>query len=310
VKDGPRAGQRGPLSGRGGDVGMLLPLPCAARGGGSVRSLRLVVGGPRRGTGDAAGDLMARVGDLGRGAGGGRVKVELLYFDGCPGHRKAERALRSALSGSGLRAEAERLSFPGSPTVRVDGQDLFPEGLGPKTSWHLSCRIYRTPKGPNDHPTAEMIRDLHQPAEDPPDARLEQQGARAGEADRPPLDGVRGRDPCPSRRAGGARDLRGDVGGTPRPEGRDQGHSNDPTQRRCPPLRFHRSPLHLRLRRGREIGGFGRVRGSRKEAGGFSKPKEGSDHRLATTLYRLEASLSGREGGETEVYGTPALSSR
>lgn len=30
--------------------------------------------------------------------GDGRVKkVELLYFDGCPGYEKAERALRSAL---------------------------------------------------------------------------------------------------------------------------------------------------------------------------------------------------------------------
>jgi len=96
------------------------------------------------------------------------VKVELLHFDGCPGYRKAEMALRSALSGSGLRAEfevvvvntdqeAERLSFPGSPTVRVDGEDLFPEGLGPRTSWHLGCRIYRTSEGPNDHPTVEMI---------------------------------------------------------------------------------------------------------------------------------------------------------
>jgi hypothetical protein len=97
------------------------------------------------------------------------VKVELLYFDGCPGHRKTERALRSALFGSGVRAEvekvavstaevAERLRFPGRPTVRVDGEDYFPEGLGPRRSWHFGCRIYHTPEGPKDHPPAEMIR--------------------------------------------------------------------------------------------------------------------------------------------------------
>ena len=97
------------------------------------------------------------------------MKVELLFFDGCPGYRKAERALRSALTGSGARAEvemvlvstdeeAESLRFPGSPTVRVDGEDLFPEELETRTSWHLGCRIYWTPEGPKDHPSAEMIR--------------------------------------------------------------------------------------------------------------------------------------------------------
>ncbi|MDP9410485.1 MAG: hypothetical protein M3R38_30075 [Actinomycetota bacterium] len=97
------------------------------------------------------------------------MKVELLYFDGCPGHRKAERTLRSTLREIGIRRgfemvavntdeEAERLRFPGSPTVRVDGEDLFPEGFGPRTSWHLGCRIYRTPEGPRDHPSVEMIR--------------------------------------------------------------------------------------------------------------------------------------------------------
>ena len=97
------------------------------------------------------------------------MKVERLYFEGCPGYQKAERALRDALSGAGFWAqvvtvlvstaeEAERLRFPGSPTVRLDGRDLFPEGLKPRTSWYLGCRIYHTPDGPKDHPTAEMIR--------------------------------------------------------------------------------------------------------------------------------------------------------
>lgn len=97
------------------------------------------------------------------------TKVELLYFGGCPGYRKAERESRSALvaEGAGCEVEmvavetdeeAERPRFPGSPTIRVDGEDLFPEGLGPRASWRLGCRLYGTPEGPKDQPTAETIR--------------------------------------------------------------------------------------------------------------------------------------------------------
>lgn len=98
------------------------------------------------------------------------MKIELLYFDGCPGFEKAEQALKTLLSGDGIRdrfemvevntdEEAKRLRFPGSPTIRVDGGDLFPEGQGPRCTWHLGCRIYQTPEGLKDHPSAQMIRE-------------------------------------------------------------------------------------------------------------------------------------------------------
>ena len=59
----------------------------------------------------------------------------------------------------GTDEEAERLGFTGRLLpVRVDGRDLFPEGLCPRQSWHLSCRPYATPQGPEDHPSAEAIR--------------------------------------------------------------------------------------------------------------------------------------------------------
>jgi hypothetical protein len=41
-------------------------------------------------------------------------------------------------------AGAERAEFPGSPTIRVDGEDIQPpedEPIG------LSCRVYRRPDG-------------------------------------------------------------------------------------------------------------------------------------------------------------------
>ncbi|MBA3491471.1 MAG: ABC transporter permease [Rubrobacteraceae bacterium] len=97
------------------------------------------------------------------------VKVELLYFDGCPGYRGAGQNLKGALMREGVRgevelvavntdAEAGALRFPGSPTIRVDGRDLFPSFATERVDWRLGCRIYTTPEGLKDHPTEEMIR--------------------------------------------------------------------------------------------------------------------------------------------------------
>jgi hypothetical protein len=79
------------------------------------------------------------------------VEVELLYWDGCPSHPEALAQLRSILGEDfpvTVRevvdeedALAER--FPGSPTIRVDGEDLFPIDDPPG----LSCRIYRLADG-------------------------------------------------------------------------------------------------------------------------------------------------------------------
>jgi hypothetical protein len=91
------------------------------------------------------------------------MKVEVLYFDGCPTYETATKTLRAVLTGEGVEAEielvainsdeeAQRLRFPGSPTVRVDGRDLFhvPE----HEDWRLGCRVYATPEG---------LRSSHQP---------------------------------------------------------------------------------------------------------------------------------------------------
>ena len=53
--------------------------------------------------------------------------------------------------------EAERLRFPGSPTIRADGRDLFP--APEREDWRLGCRIYATPEGLKGSPTAEMLRE-------------------------------------------------------------------------------------------------------------------------------------------------------
>jgi hypothetical protein len=50
------------------------------------------------------------------------------------------------------------LDTPGSPTILVNGRDLFPLGEGPFAA-ALCCRLYITPEGPKSHPTVGMVRD-------------------------------------------------------------------------------------------------------------------------------------------------------
>lgn len=101
--------------------------------------------------------------------GGAPMKVEILYFDGCPSYREARATLEEVLSQEDVTAEvglvavnadeeAKRLRFPGSPTIRVDGRDLFPSGAEEREEWRLGCRLYATPEGLRGYPTAEMVR--------------------------------------------------------------------------------------------------------------------------------------------------------
>lgn len=93
------------------------------------------------------------------------MRVELLYFDGCPSWRVAYERLQLALRESGIQAEVEvvevrtdeeaaRRLFRGSPTVRIDGEDLFSE---PGAATGLACRVYSTPAGLAGSPTLEQF---------------------------------------------------------------------------------------------------------------------------------------------------------
>jgi hypothetical protein len=84
------------------------------------------------------------------------VKVELLFWEGCPSYPEAEALLVDVLRGRGIdvrierrqvltQQEAEELAFPGSPTIRIDGRDVDPQGASARPA--LTCRIYRRPDG-------------------------------------------------------------------------------------------------------------------------------------------------------------------
>jgi hypothetical protein len=94
------------------------------------------------------------------------MKVEILYFEGCPTYPQAEETLRKVLAEESIEVrvelvavnteeEAQELRFPGSPTIRVDGEDLFP--VPDRSQYALGCRMYATPEGLRGSPTAEMM---------------------------------------------------------------------------------------------------------------------------------------------------------
>jgi hypothetical protein len=84
------------------------------------------------------------------------VRVELLFWEGCPSHPQALASLREQMAALGLDPEdvevkeigsdeqAARERFTGSPTIRVEGEDVVDPGEQPPA---LTCRIYRRRDG-------------------------------------------------------------------------------------------------------------------------------------------------------------------
>ena len=80
------------------------------------------------------------------------MKIEILYFDGCPNRAPTVDLARDVITELGLDVEiqevairnesdAERMRFIGSPSVRVDGADIEP-GADAKGQFGLGCRMY------------------------------------------------------------------------------------------------------------------------------------------------------------------------
>ena len=84
------------------------------------------------------------------------MTVELLWWDGCPSHPETLADLERVLREEGISAEVRRVEiesdeqarrerFPGSPTIRIDGEDIFP--AEPGEPYSLTCRVYRLRDG-------------------------------------------------------------------------------------------------------------------------------------------------------------------
>ena len=53
---------------------------------------------------------------------------------------------------------AQRLHFLGSPTIRVNGEDVEPNA-GERADYALSCRVYQTDRGVAGQPDEDWVRD-------------------------------------------------------------------------------------------------------------------------------------------------------
>lgn len=102
------------------------------------------------------------------------MRVEVLHIEECPSWREAGVRLEVALVEAGIDAAVEyRLLeepadlagtvFAGSPTIVVDGADLFPAA---EPIRELACRVYPTPAGLRGMPdTAQLVTALRGLAE-------------------------------------------------------------------------------------------------------------------------------------------------
>ena len=80
------------------------------------------------------------------------MKVEVLYFEGCPNHKPAVERVLSVLRQQEMFAElteievpdaetAKAVGFLGFPTIRVDGLDIDPASRA-ATETVFACRCY------------------------------------------------------------------------------------------------------------------------------------------------------------------------
>ncbi len=96
------------------------------------------------------------------------MKIELLYFEGCPNHEPAMKVLREALDSLGrqdridevqvrTQSEAEAIRFVGSPSIRINDSDIEPWVRNAKR-FGLSCRTYVDGLRRGGVPSRELLR--------------------------------------------------------------------------------------------------------------------------------------------------------
>ena len=96
------------------------------------------------------------------------MRIEVLTFAGCPNAAATRDFVRQALSSEVVDAEidyinvetaelAQSLRFLGSPSVRVDGEDVEPSA-NERTGFGLMCRTYGHGADAAGTPSIAMIR--------------------------------------------------------------------------------------------------------------------------------------------------------
>ncbi len=96
----------------------------------------------------------------------GVMRIELLHIDDCPNTAETQQRLEAALKVLGRSeipvcmrqlnsaSDIRGTGFAGSPTITVEGNDIFPTG---SVADDLACRVYATPHGLAGLPTLEQV---------------------------------------------------------------------------------------------------------------------------------------------------------
>ena len=96
------------------------------------------------------------------------MKIEVLYFDGCPNHKPAVERVQQLLGEEGAVAEvvevnvsdasiAQKVGFLGSPSIRVNKLDVEPEARAAR-DYGMMCRTYAVDGRREGLPSREMLR--------------------------------------------------------------------------------------------------------------------------------------------------------
>lgn len=96
------------------------------------------------------------------------MRIEILAFEGCPNANPTEDVVREALRLESIDAAidlievdapdlAHQLRFLGSPSVRVEGEDVEPSANA-RTAYGLMCRTYNEGNQVAGMPSVAMIR--------------------------------------------------------------------------------------------------------------------------------------------------------
>lgn len=108
------------------------------------------------------------------------MRIDILYFDGCPNHLPTTQVVRDVVHSLGIDAivrevevrnvdDAARLRFFGSPTIQVNGLDVDP-AVRSRADYSLSCRMYGRSGSPTRALVEEALRKEHAAA--PVEGRL------------------------------------------------------------------------------------------------------------------------------------------
>lgn len=96
------------------------------------------------------------------------MKIEFLYFDGCPNHETALTNLKDALSETNINEEIGIINiekpedvakhrFLGSPSIRINDRDLE-IAEDESTEYSMRCRRYKNGDAIEGFPSKELIK--------------------------------------------------------------------------------------------------------------------------------------------------------